>query len=103
MRGASPRGLGIPHYIVNFEAEFGDARRLELRQGVCGGPDADPVRPLQRRPEVRDAGGARRGTRRRRSWPPATTRVSSRTTATGTYLLKRGLDAAKDQSYFLFT
>ena len=95
--------LGIPHYIVNFERGVRRSRRLELRQGVRGGPDADSVRPLQRRPEVRDAGGARARDSAPSSWPPATTRASSRTTGPATYLLKRGLDAAKDQSYFLFT
>ena len=95
--------LGIPHYIVNFEREVRRARRLELRRGVCGGPDADPVRPLQRRPEVRDAGGARAG-------------LGAELVATGHYARvekddrdrhatcsSAALDAAKDQSYFLFT
>ena len=60
-RAASPAALGIPHYIVNFERQFDEHGGLELRARVRRRADADPVRALQRRPEVRDARGARRG------------------------------------------
>ena len=59
------------------------------------------MRALQQRPQVRDAARPRAGLRRRRSSRPATTRRWSRT-EDGAYRLRRGVDASKDQSYFLF-
>ena len=69
----------------------------------AAGTDADPLRPLQRRSEVRHAGRARRGLWRRPGGDRATTRASHRDEASGRYQLLRGRDASKDQSYFLFT
>ena len=43
-RGASPPRIGIPHYIVNFEREFDEHGRLELRARVRRRADADSVR-----------------------------------------------------------
>ena len=64
-RGASPRAIGIPHYIVNFEHKFQEHVISDFVRGVRGRPDADSVRALQRRPEVRLARGAGAGLWRR--------------------------------------
>ena len=95
--------IGIPHYIVNFERKFQEHVIVELRARVRRGPDADSLRALQQRPEVRDAGRARRRASTPRRSPPATTRGSTSTRPTGRYRLKRGVDRQKDQSYFLFS
>ena len=69
----------------------------------AAGPDADPVRPLQRGLKfatlVERAAGLRR--RRRRDRPLRARARSTRTTRR--YRLLRGVDRDKDQSYFLFS
>ena len=104
-RRAARRGArsAFPHYIVNFERSSTSTVVVELRARVRGRPHADSLRALQQRPEVRDAGRARRRVRRRRASPPATTRASSATSDRRRYRLRRGVDPAKDQSYFLFS
>ena len=62
---------------------------VELRARVRGRPHADPVRALQRRPEVRDARGAGRGARRRPR-RDRTLRAGRARRRAGRYLLKRG-------------
>ncbi len=57
--------IGIPHYIVNFERQFHDQVISNFVREYVERPDADSLRALQRRPEVRDAGRARRRARRR--------------------------------------
>ena len=62
------------------------------------------MRPLQQRPEVRDAGRARARASAPTPSPPATTRASSATTATRPLpAAARRSTPAKDQSYFLFS
>ncbi len=51
-------------------------RGFELRPRVRRRPDADSVRALQQRSEVRGAPRPRRRATARRRWPPATTRAS---------------------------
>ena len=79
------------------------AGRLELRQRVRRRPDAAALRALQQRPEVRDAARARRAASAPTRSRPATTRASSATRRPAAIVLKRGVDPAKDQSYFLFS
>ena len=70
----------------------------------AAGPNADSVRALQRRPEVRDPGRAGGGLRGGRRGDRATTRASSCDPGTGRLSAQaRASIAAKDQSYFLFT
>ena len=102
-RGAWRAALGIPHYIVNFEAQFRETVVEELRRRIRGGPHADSVRALQRRPEVRDAGRARRGIRCRvgRHGPLRARRLRRGSPALPAPA--RAWIADKDQSYFLFS
>ncbi len=95
--------IDIPHYILNFERQFDEQVVVELRQRVRRRPDAAALRALQQRPEVRDAASIARAASAPTPSPPATTRASSATRRRGRYLLKRGVDPAKDQSYFLFS
>ena len=95
--------IDIPHYILNFERQFDEQVVVELRPRVRLRPHAAALRALQQRPEVRDAARARRAA----SAPTAVAtghyaRVE-RDAATGRYLLRRGVDPAKDQAYFLFS
>ena len=102
-RAASPPASASRTTSSTSSEQFAETVDLELRQRVRRRPHADPVRALQRRPEVRDARRARRGVRARSSSRPDTTRASIAMRSTGRYRLKRGADPAKDQSYFLFT
>ena len=52
--------LGIPALHRQLRGAVSGDRRAELRRRVRGRTHADPVRPLQRGPEVRDARRARR-------------------------------------------
>ena len=57
--------IGIPALHRQLRAQVRGARRFGLRARVRGRADADPLRALQRRPEVRLARGARGELRRR--------------------------------------
>ena len=94
--------LGIPHYIVNFEREFNDhvvanfvgeyaAGRTPIPCVHCNGDLKFAT--LAARAEGFGAGFVATGHYAR----------VERDDLTGVYRLKRGLDPAKDQSYFLFT
>ena len=74
-------------------------RRRRLRRGVPRRRDAEPVREVQPAHQVHAAARARARDRRRRARRPATTRRS----LDGDGALRRGVDAGKDQSYFLFS
>ena len=95
--------IDIPHYILNFERQFDEQVVSNFVSEYAVGPDAAALRALQQRPEVRDAGRSRARLRRRRASPPATTRASSATTRPAGIVLRRGVDPAKDQAYFLFS
>ena len=102
-RGASPPRSAFPHYIVNFEEQFQATVVRQLRERIRRRAHADPLRALQRRPEVRDARRARGRVRRRRRRhrPLRARRVRRRDRgATGCCA---GVDRDKDQSYFLFS
>jgi tRNA-specific 2-thiouridylase len=94
--------LGIPHYIVNFEREFNDTVISNFVSEYSSGRTPIPCvhcngdlkfATLVSRAEGLGAEFVATGHYARVDLDPAT----------GRYRLKRGLDPAKDQSYFLFT
>jgi tRNA-uridine 2-sulfurtransferase len=94
--------LGIPHYIVNFEREFGEHVVSNFVQEYASGRTPIPC--------VHCNGDLKFATLASRAQGFGAELVATGHYArvehddrTGTFLLKRGLDAAKDQSYFLFT
>jgi tRNA-uridine 2-sulfurtransferase len=94
--------IGIPHYIVNFEREFADTVVSNFVAEYASGRTPIPCvhcngdlkfATLVARAEGLGADFVATGHYARVDLDPTT----------GRYLLKRGLDPAKDQSYFLFT
>ena len=94
--------LGIPHYIVNFERQFGEQVISNFVREYAAGRTPIPCvhcngdlkfATLADRAKALDAEYVATGHYAR----------VEHDESTGRYLLKRGLDAAKDQSYFLFT
>ncbi len=94
--------IGIPHYIVNFEREFADTVIANFVSEYASGRTPIPCvhcngdlkfATLAARAEGLGADFVATGHYARVDLDPAT----------GRYQLKRGLDPAKDQSYFLFT
>ena len=92
--------LGIPHYVLDYEAALPRAGDRRLRRQLSRGRDADPVRALQSADQVRRpaADGAR--PRRRRAGHRALRRARGEGGA-GRRSTARA-DPARDQSYFLF-
>jgi tRNA-uridine 2-sulfurtransferase len=94
--------LGIPHYIVNFEQEFGDRVVSNFVQEYASGRTPIPC--------VHCNGDLKFATLAERAQGFGADLVATghyarveKDECSGAYLLKRGIDAAKDQSYFLFT
>jgi len=94
--------IGIPHYIVNFEQQFSDQVISNFVREYASGRTPIPCvhcngdlkfATLVDRAEGFGAGHVATGHYAR----------VERDAASGRYLLKRGSDPAKDQSYFLFT
>ena len=94
--------LGIPHYIVNFEREFSNTVISNFVSEYSSGRTPIPCvhcngdlkfATLVSRAEGLGADFVATGHYARVDLDPET----------GRYLLKRGIDPAKDQSYFLFT
>jgi tRNA-specific 2-thiouridylase len=94
--------IGIPHYIVNFEREFADTVISNFVSEYSSGRTPIPCvhcngdlkfATLVARAEGLGAEFVATGHYARVDLDPET----------GRYLLKRGADSAKDQSYFLFT
>jgi tRNA-uridine 2-sulfurtransferase len=94
--------IGIPHYIVNFEREFADTVISNFVSEYSSGRTPIPCvhcngdlkfATLVARAEGLGAEFVATGHYARVDLDPVT----------GRYLLERGLDRAKDQSYFLFT
>ena len=95
--------IDIPHYILNFERQFDEQVVSNFVREYAAGPHAASLRALQQRPEVRDArSSAPRGFGADAVATGHYARVE-RDAATGRYLLRRGVDPSKDQSYFLFS
>jgi len=93
--------LGIPHYIMNFERQFDEQVVSDFVREYAAGRTPIPC--------VHCNGDLKFATLATRAEALGATRVATGHYARveraddGTYLLKRGLDASKDQSYFLFT
>ncbi len=96
------RSIGIPHYIVNFERRFEDHVISDFVREYAAGRTPIPCvhcngdlkfASLVERGEGFGAEAVATGHYAQVDWDPETER----------YRLKRGIDAAKDQSYFLFT
>jgi tRNA-uridine 2-sulfurtransferase len=94
--------IGIPHYIVNFQRQFSEQVISNFVREYVGGRTPIPCvhcngdlkfATLAARAEALDAHYVATGHYAR----------VDRDEATGQYRLMRGLDPAKDQSYFLFT
>jgi len=94
--------IGIPHYIVNFERQFSEQVISNFVREYAGGRTPIPCvhcnsdlkfATLAARAEALDADFVATGHYAR----------VERDAATGAYRLLRGADAAKDQSYFLFS
>jgi tRNA-specific 2-thiouridylase len=94
--------IGIPHYIVNFERQFNETVVSNFVREYAAGRTPIPC--------VHCNGDLKFATLVDRAQGMGADFVATghyarveRDEATGRYLLKRGIDAAKDQSYFLFT
>jgi tRNA-uridine 2-sulfurtransferase len=93
--------LGIPHYIVNFERQFDEHVVSNFVREYSAGRTPIPC--------VHCNGDLKFATLAARAAAFGATSVATGHYArverddAGRYLLKRGLDPAKDQSYFLFT
>lgn len=93
--------LGIPHYIVNFEREFGEQVVSDFVREYAAGRTPIPC--------VHCNGDLKFATLAARAEGLGATAVATghyarvERDASGVCLLKRGADPAKDQSYFLFT
>jgi len=94
--------LGIPHYIVNFERQFEAEVIADFVREYAAGRTPIPCvhcngelkfASLVERARGLDADAVATGHYARVSWDEGR----------GRYLLRRGRDTAKDQSYFLFT
>ncbi len=94
--------LGIPHYIVNFEQEFSEHVVSNFVREYAAGRTPIPCvhcngdlkfATLAERAEAFGADAVATGHYAR----------VDRDDVTGRFVLKRGLDESKDQSYFLFT
>jgi tRNA-specific 2-thiouridylase len=101
-RGAVAATLGIPHYIVNFEREFADTVISNFVDEYASGRTPIPC--------VHCNGDLKFATLVSRAKDSVPIFVATGhyaqvdlDPASGRYLLKRGTDPAKDQSYFLFT
>jgi tRNA-specific 2-thiouridylase len=96
------RSIGIPHYIVNFEQRFEDHVVSDFVREYAAGRTPIPCvhcngdlkfASLVERAEGFEAAAVATGHYARVERDPAS----------GRYRLLRGIDRAKDQSYFLFT
>src|SRR5918994_5776989 len=94
--------LGIPHYIVNFERQFEEHVVADFVREYRAGRTPIPC--------VHCNGDLKFATLAERAAALGADAVATghyarvdRDDASGRFLLKRGVDAAKDQSYFLFT
>jgi tRNA-specific 2-thiouridylase len=94
--------IGIPHYIVNFERQFADTVVSNFVQEYAAGRTPIPC--------VHCNGDLKFATLAERAATFGADFVATghyarveRDKASGRVLLKRGVDPAKDQSYFLFT
>ena len=94
--------IGIPHYIVNFEREFNDQVVSNFVREYASGRTPIPCVHCNGDLKFATLADRARGFEARFVATGHYARVE-RDEVTGEYRLLRGLDPAKDQSYFLFT
>ena len=92
--------IGIPHYIVNFERQFGETVVSNFVREYANG--RTPIPCVHCNGDLKFATLAARA-EGFGAQLVATGHYARVEAVDGRYLLKRGVDPAKDQSYFLFT
>src|SRR5687768_17073889 len=93
--------LGIPHYIVNFERQFGDTVVSNFVREYSSG--RTPIPCVHCNGDLKFATLADRAHGLGADYVATGHYARVERGADGLAVLKRGLDPAKDQSYFLFT
>jgi tRNA-uridine 2-sulfurtransferase len=93
--------LGIPHYIVNFERQFGEQVISNFVREYAAG--RTPIPCVHCNGDLKFATLAARAEGLGATYVATGHYARVDRDAHGRYLLKRGVDASKDQSYFLFT
>jgi tRNA-specific 2-thiouridylase len=94
--------ISIPHYIVNFERQFGEQVVSNFVQEYAAGRTPLPCARCNSDLKFATLADRARGFGAAAVATGHYARVE-RDEVTGRYLLKRGVDAGKDQSYFLFS
>src|SRR5690349_634939 len=93
--------LGIPHYIVNFERRFDETVVSNFVREYTAG--RTPIPCVHCNGDLKFATLAERAEGLGAALVATGHYARVERADDGSFLLKRGLDAAKDQSYFLFT
>ena len=93
--------LGIPHYIVNFERQFDETVVSNFIREYTAG--RTPIPCVHCNGDLKFATLAARAEGLGAAFVATGHYARVERDAGGRYLLKRGVDASKDQSYFLFT
>lgn len=93
--------LGIPHYIMNFERQFDEQVVSDFVREYAAG--RTPIPCVHCNGDLKFATLAARAVALGASSVATGHYAQVERAPDGTYLLKRGADAGKDQSYFLFT
>ena len=93
--------LGIPHYIMNFERQFDEKVVSNFVQEYASG--RTPIPCVHCNGDLKFATLASRAGALGAPFVGTGHYARVEQDASGSYLLKRGFDRAKDQSYFLFT
>ena len=93
--------IGIPHYIVNFERQFGEQVIANFVREYASG--RTPIPCVHCNGDLKFATLAARARGLGADFVATGHYARVERDGAGNHLLKRGLDPAKDQSYFLFT
>jgi tRNA-specific 2-thiouridylase len=93
--------IGIPHYIVNFEQQFSEQVISNFVREYVGG--RTPIPCVHCNGDLKFATLAARASALNARYVATGHYARVDQGSHGTYRLLRGLDPAKDQSYFLFT
>jgi tRNA-specific 2-thiouridylase len=93
--------LGIPHYIVNFERQFDETVVSNFIREYAAG--RTPIPCVHCNGDLKFATLAARADGLGAEFVATGHYARVERDAGGRYVLRRGLDASKDQSYFLFT